>query len=98
VSETLRVTVALARSGSAQLVDLRLPVGATLLDAIKMSALLSPAEMVSESLAAGVFNQVRPLDSLVRDGDRVEIYRPLTIDPKEFRRVRAELRRKAKKN
>jgi putative ubiquitin-RnfH superfamily antitoxin RatB of RatAB toxin-antitoxin module len=33
---------------------------------------------------------------LLRDGDRVEIYRPLTVDPKEARRVRAEVRRRRK--
>jgi putative ubiquitin-RnfH superfamily antitoxin RatB of RatAB toxin-antitoxin module len=31
---------------------------------------------------------VRPLDTLLRDGDRVELYRPLRVDPKEARRLR----------
>ncbi|OGT43223.1 MAG: RnfH family protein [Gammaproteobacteria bacterium RIFCSPHIGHO2_12_FULL_40_19] len=38
----------------------------------------------------GIFGQCVKLDSNLQDGDRVEIYRPLTIDPKEARRLRAE--------
>jgi putative ubiquitin-RnfH superfamily antitoxin RatB of RatAB toxin-antitoxin module len=37
----------------------------------------------------GVFGKKRPLDSVLRDGDRVELYRPLLADPKESRRRRA---------
>jgi putative ubiquitin-RnfH superfamily antitoxin RatB of RatAB toxin-antitoxin module len=36
----------------------------------------------------GVFGNARPLATALRDGDRVEIYRPLLIDPKEARRAR----------
>ncbi|ANS86183.1 RnfH family protein [Vibrio scophthalmi] len=38
----------------------------------------------------GVFSRNVRLDALVRDGDRIEIYRPLLADPKEIRRKRAE--------
>jgi putative ubiquitin-RnfH superfamily antitoxin RatB of RatAB toxin-antitoxin module len=34
----------------------------------------------------GIFSQKTELDSLLEEGDRVEIYRPLTADPKEVRR------------
>ncbi|WP_426191334.1 RnfH family protein [Massilia sp. DWR3-1-1] len=37
----------------------------------------------------GVFGKKRPLESVLRDGDRVELYRPLLADPKESRRRRA---------
>ncbi len=37
----------------------------------------------------GIFNQVKSLDEVVKDGDRIEIYRHLLIDPKEVRRKRA---------
>ena len=40
----------------------------------------------------GVFSLPRPLDYVLRDGDRVEIYRPLIADPKEMRRQRARQR------
>lgn len=42
-----------------------------------------------DTLKSGVFSQVVELTTLVNPGDRVEIYRPLTIDPKQNRRQRA---------
>jgi putative ubiquitin-RnfH superfamily antitoxin RatB of RatAB toxin-antitoxin module len=38
---------------------------------------------------AGIFGKKKPLDTLLRPGDRVELYRPLLADPKESRRRRA---------
>ncbi len=38
----------------------------------------------------GIFGQQASLDALLREGDRVEVYRPLLIDPKQARRVRAQ--------
>ncbi|WP_097355763.1 RnfH family protein [Candidatus Enterovibrio escicola] len=38
----------------------------------------------------GIFSRLVKLDTLVHDGDRIEIYRPLVADPKEIRRRRAE--------
>ena len=37
----------------------------------------------------GIFGRLAPLDTVVRDGDRVEIYRALQVDPKDGRRKRA---------
>ena len=37
----------------------------------------------------GIFGKLVTLDTIVADGDRIEIYRPLTIDPKELRRAKA---------
>ena len=45
-------------------------------------------------LDVGIWGRRCSLDQLVAEGDRVEIYRPLTIDPMEARRTRATLRRK----
>lgn len=39
-----------------------------------------------EELDIGIFSQKTSLDTLLEEGDRVEIYRPLTADPKEVRR------------
>jgi len=46
----------------------------------------------------GIFNKLRGPDTLLRDHDRVEIYRPLLVDPKESRRRRAALRKNSDKN
>jgi len=71
--------------------------GATLGDAIKASGLLAAhPELNLAQLAVGVFSRPRALEEPVHDGDRIEIYRPLLVDPKEARRHRAQLRRRRK--
>jgi putative ubiquitin-RnfH superfamily antitoxin RatB of RatAB toxin-antitoxin module len=90
----LRASVVRARPGSARIVEVRLPRGATLRDAAVASGLLDPAELDDAGLSLGVFGQVKRADAALRDGDRIEIYRPLTIDPKRARRLRAGLRTK----
>lgn len=44
--------------------------------------------------AVGIYGEIIGLDYIVKAGDRIEIYRPLTINPKDARRVRAEEKRK----
>jgi len=39
-------------------------------------------------LNVGIWGRVRPLDTRLRERDRIEVYRPLTVDPKEARRQR----------
>jgi len=69
--------------------DLSLPTGATLADALKASQLVrEQAPGPLEGLPCGVWSKLRPLDHLLRDGDRIEVYRPLLVDPKEARRQR----------
>jgi putative ubiquitin-RnfH superfamily antitoxin RatB of RatAB toxin-antitoxin module len=71
-----------------------LPAGATVRDALAAAPLeahcpeLAPA-LAAGTLIVGVYGRVVPLDQALRDGDRVEIYRPLKADPKEARRIRA---------
>ncbi|NDY81906.1 RnfH family protein [Orrella sp. NBD-18] len=44
----------------------------------------------------GVFGSIKPLDTVMQDNDRIEIYRPLIYDPKTSRRRRAIHRQKAR--
>ncbi len=61
---------------------------ATARDAIKLSGLIEKCpEIDLASIAIGIFGRVVTLDTRLRDGDRVEIYRALESDPKD-RRVR----------
>ena len=48
-----------------------------------------------ETAAVGIFGEICDRKSRPRDGDRIEIYRPLTADPKESRRARAAARKAA---
>lgn len=57
---------------------------------------LAAAGLTEHGLCSfGVRGQLGAADSLVRDGDRVEVYRPLVADPKQVRRQRAKVRRPA---
>lgn len=64
-----------------------LPAGTTLGQALLASGWFEEAEVTS-ALRTGIWGKQRPLDTPLRDGDRVEVYRPLTVDPKEARRQR----------
>ena len=54
-------------------------------------------ELKLDSLVVGVWGKTKSLDSLVSEGDRIEIYRPLTLSPMEARRRRAAITRKQSK-
>lgn len=93
----LRATVIYCARERQWIVDVEVPAGSTLRDAVIASGL--PAQAAELDLAAldlGVFNRLRQPDEPVRDGDRIEVYRPLAIDPKQARRIRAEIRRRRK--
>lgn len=89
------VTVVYARPDVRHLLQVEIAPGATIEQAIEASGLLSlEPELRTGALDVGVWNRVVRLDSLVSDGDRIEVYRPLTFDPKEARRIRANVRRR----
>jgi putative ubiquitin-RnfH superfamily antitoxin RatB of RatAB toxin-antitoxin module len=89
---TLRVTVACSpRAGVATEVALELAAGATAIAAIRASGLLERfAELDLSVQAIGVWGRACALDAPLREGDRVEIYRPLAMDPNQARRLRAQ--------
>lgn len=67
------------------------PEGATVAEAIQLCGILEKYPEID--LAAnklGVFGKLAKADTVLRDRDRIEIYRPLIADPKEVRRKRAE--------
>ncbi len=88
----LHVAVACSpRNGVAAEVALELPEAATAIDAIRASGLLERFPELDVSVQAiGVWGRPCALDARLRDGDRVEIYRPLAMDPNEARRLRAQ--------
>jgi uncharacterized protein len=74
--------------GQADVVPLELPAGSTVADALSRSGLLERHGLPTEGVPVGVWCKLREPGSLLREGDRVEVYRPLTVDPKEARRQR----------
>ena len=91
----IRVAVACTpRPGLAVELPVALAPGATALDAIRASGVLERfAELDLSRLPVGIWGRACALETRLADGDRVEIYRPLAVDPKEARRLRARRRR-----
>ena len=72
----------------ADIVALDLPDGATLADALAASGVLQRHALDLDTLRTGIWCKARPLDTVLRDRDRVEVWRGLQVDPKEARRLR----------
>lgn len=83
---SIRVEVVRALPGRAEVVSVELPAGARVRDALKASGLKADA--------VGIYGRRVEKDARLAEGDRVEIYRPLVLDPKEKRRQRARDRKK----
>jgi putative ubiquitin-RnfH superfamily antitoxin RatB of RatAB toxin-antitoxin module len=92
----LHVSVAWSvRPGVAREVAVELAAGARVLDAIRASGATDGSDAVDISTqAVGIWGRSVDLDAELAEGDRVEIYRPLQMDPKEARRRRAQPRRR----
>lgn len=87
VPEEPSVEVACALPRQQAVVRLKLTEGMTALAAVEASGLLrSHEELRSRPLDLGIFGRPVPPSELLQAGDRVEIYRPLTADPREVRR------------
>jgi putative ubiquitin-RnfH superfamily antitoxin RatB of RatAB toxin-antitoxin module len=90
VAATLAVKVAYSpHAGAVDETALAVPHDAVLLDALRSSGMLERhPEIDLRSARFGIWGQLRALDAPLRDGDRVEVYRPLRVDPMEARRLR----------
>lgn len=86
----MRISVAYSpRAGEVDETLLELADGATLIEAIRASGLLQRHPDVDLGvLRTGIWGRAKPLEAPLRERDRVEIYRPLQVDPKEARRLR----------
>jgi len=93
MTELLQVEVAYAQPEQQLVLTVALPAESTLGDAVDaaLPALQAAFPTVDFStLAVGVWGETANLERLVQAGDRVEIYRPLTADPKLARRTRVD--------
>lgn len=87
----ISVIVIYALPAGATEIEVRLPIGATIADAVEQSGIASRHPEVDVLHGAmGVFGKRADRDFVLADGDRVEIYRPLIAEPKESRRKRAK--------
>lgn len=96
-NETLiQIEVAYATPAQSWLIPLSIEQGSTIQQAIVSSGILEQCPEINlEINKVGIFSNIAMLDTFLRAGDRVEIYRPLILEPKQARRLRAV---KAKQN
>jgi len=83
----IRVQVCYPSAPQPVLREVTLAEGGTLRDALQASGIDVPGVDLA-SCPVGVFGKKKPPETLLREGDRVEIYRPLLADPKDARRRR----------
>lgn len=85
----IRVTVAIALRDRQDVVELELPAPATVADALAASGLEERyPEIDFATVRVGIWSRPCERRASLREGDRVEIYRPLNADPKQMRRAR----------
>jgi putative ubiquitin-RnfH superfamily antitoxin RatB of RatAB toxin-antitoxin module len=88
-----RCVVAYATPSRQDLWHLELPADATVADALQAARQQAhvagvEGEIPWDTAAVGIFGQASARSEVPRDGDRIEIYRPLAGDPRERRRAR----------
>lgn len=94
-TQTIRVEVAYAEADAQHLVTLEVPAGTSVAEVL---ARCREQQMLPEAALrdpdVGVFGRRVKVGHVLEAGERVEIYRPLKVDPKEARRRRAESKRR----
>ena len=93
MSGQITVEVAYAEPRRQLIVPLQVAPGTTAAQAVRQSGICREFPALEEEARweLGIFSKQCPPDTVLRPGDRVEIYRPLLIDPKEARRLKAEV-------
>jgi putative ubiquitin-RnfH superfamily antitoxin RatB of RatAB toxin-antitoxin module len=91
MADMLKVQVCYAVALREILRSLEVPPGTTIEQAIAQSGLLQDVPGIDlATQPVGIYGKKKPLDTLLREHDRVEIYRPLIADPKTSKRKRRD--------
>ena len=86
----MRVVVAYAAPGVEALATVTLGPDAVVADAVAAAGFVMRFGLAPAAVAYAIFGQRARADTPLADGDRVELTRPLTADPKDARRARAK--------
>ena len=91
MSDNINIEVVFALPGEQALLKQSVARGTTVAEAIQASGILRKYPEIDLTVnKLGIFGKLTKADAVLRDKDRIEIYRPLIADPKEVRRKRAE--------
>jgi putative ubiquitin-RnfH superfamily antitoxin RatB of RatAB toxin-antitoxin module len=86
----IEIEIAYATPEKQVLLKIEAPVDCTVANAIELSGIREEfPDMELDPKAVGIFSRKVSMDHELKEGDRVEIYRPLVVDPKEMRKQRA---------
>ena len=87
----ISVEVVFAGDQQQKIIQLSVPSTSCIAEVIRCSGILSDFPHIDlKKNKVGIFSKLHTLDSQVEDGDRIEIYLPLMVDPKKIRRNRAK--------
>lgn len=90
MNEMIEIEVVYGLPHKQVLLSLPVPAGSSIEECIKFSGIVTHfPEIVPHDATVGIFSRPEKLETTVKEGDRIEIYRPLTADPKEMRKLRA---------
>ncbi len=99
MSELIEIEVAYALPDKQILECLKVPNGTTAAQAIQLSGICNKfSEIQPNDKNLGIFGKLVNPELILRNHDRIEIYRPITVDPKEKRRKRVEKATASNKN
>lgn len=100
---TLNCAVAWAAPGFQFCIEMQLPAGSTVADAcaaararLEADPGAGAASVLWDEADCGIFGQPCDASRLLQEGDRVELYRPLQVSPRDSRRNRAEAARRGR--
>ena len=98
MSDKINIEVMYALPHEQRLLKLEVPQNTSVAEAIKLSGILEKYPDIDlDKNKLGIYGKLTKADVMLRDKDRIEIYRPLLADPKEVRRKRAEEGKEMKK-
>ncbi len=87
--EVFPVQVSYADSKTSILLTVKVSPKTTIKKAIELSGITKIAKKIKPAEGyVGIFSEIKPLDTIVKKDDRIEIYRPLAVSPKEARQNR----------
>ena len=96
---SIHIQICYARPDKQFLLEQTVVPGTTIQQAIQGSGIIQQAPEIDVSVwRVGIYGKLKTLDTVLREHDRIEIYRPLIADPKESRRKRAESKDAKKKS
>lgn len=90
MNEMIEIEVVYGLPHKQVLLSVLVPENSNIKDCIILSGIMEHFPEIDPNTASvGIFSRPEKLDSVIKSGDRIEIYRPLIADPKEMRKLRA---------